>query len=220
MSWYVDLAIVLPALVIGLAAQWWVRSIIAEADFVPSTRALAARAVAERLLMIAGVSGVTVETSDGGEMDDHYDGRSKVIRLSDPSSTSVAGLAIAAHEVGHAVQESERAVAFRLRSVFAPVAAVASVGWLVLIFIGVFFGIVGLIHLAVMLFGAVAAFHLVTLPVEIGASRRAMAMVRAGGLVTVEEERIVRRVLRAAAMTYLATALISIVQIIGFLGEE
>jgi Zn-dependent membrane protease YugP len=221
MNWYVDLAIAIPALILGAAAQGWVRHVVAEADAVPTAAGLSALLVAQRLLVSSGVQGVSIDTADE-EFGDHYDAREKRICLWDAGSRTVAAAAIAAHEVGHAVQDAEGATSFRLRTAIAPVAAVASVGWFVLIVVGMMFGLVGLVHLAVLLFAAVAAFHLATLPVELGASRRAMALVRSGGLITAEEERIVRRVLLAAALTYLTTALISIAQIVEllFVGEE
>ena len=217
MSWYVDLAIALPAIALGLATQGWVRHVVAEADRISASASLPAWSIARRLLASAGVHGVSIAAAEGGELDDHYDGRTKMIRLESPESSSVAALAIAAHEVGHAMQEAEGAIPFRLRAVFAPVAAIASVGWLVLVFIGIVFGLIGLVHLAVMLFASVAAFHLATLPVEVGASRRAMVMLRGNALVTEEEERVVRRVLTAAALTYVAVALISIAQVLELL---
>jgi len=221
MNWYVDLAIAIPALILGAAARGWVRRVVAEADAVPTAAGLSGLRVAQRLLVASGVHDVSIDSADE-EFGDHYDAREKKIRLWDGGSSTVAAAAIAAHEVGHAVQDAEGATSFRLRTAVAPVAAVASVGWFVLTIVGMMFGLVGLVHLAVLLFAAVAAFHLATLPVELGASRRAMALVRSGGLVTAEEERIVRRVLLAAALTYLTTALISIAQIVEllFVGEE
>ena len=222
MNWYVDLAIAIPALVLGAVAQWWVLHVIAKADSILTTEPYSVQEVAQRMLASAGIHDVWIQELPGVELDDHYDGRTKRIQLSDTRSSSVAALAIAAHEVGHAIQDAEGAVSFRFRTAIAPVAAVASVGWLVLVFIGLFLGLAGLVHLAVILFAAVAVFHLATLPVELGASRRAMELVRGGGLVTLEEERIVRRVLTAAALTYAAAALVSIAQILQlmFLGGE
>ena len=221
MNWYVDLAIAIPALILGAAAQGWVRHVVAQADAISSAAGLSAFNVAQRLLRTSGVHGVSIEEA-GEEFGDHYDGRAKRVRLWDARSSTVAAVAIAAHEVGHAVQDAEGSFTFRLRTAFAPVAAVASVGWLVVIFIGAIFGLVGLVHLAILLFAIVAVFHIATLPVELDASRRALALVRIGGLVTPEEERIVRRVLTAAALTYVATALIAIAQLLELLfsGEE
>lgn len=222
MSWALDLGVAIPALAIGLVAQWWVRHAIAEADEVPTSAGVSGRVVAHRLLLTAGVGGVSVDSSQAGELSDHYDGRNKVIRLADADSATVAAVAVAAHEVGHASQDADGSAMFRLRSAIAPVAAVASVGWVVLVFFGFLLGIAGLVHLAVLVFATVAAFHLVTLPVEIQASRKALKLVRAAGVVSAEEQTIVRKVLAAAALTYLAAALVSVAQIIEFLfmGEE
>lgn len=222
MSWLLDLGIMIPAFLVGAAAQWWIRHVVSEVDEVPSSTGVSGRVAAERLLAIAGITGVAVGPSEDGELSDHYDGRKRTIRLADPDATSVAAVAVAAHEVGHAVQDRDGTAAFRMRTAMAPVAAVASIGWLVLVFFGFLLGIAGLVHLAVLVFGAVALFHLVTLPVEIQASRRALVLVLTDGLATQAEERIVRRVLRAAALTYLAAALVSVAQMVQFLfmGEE
>ena len=221
MNWYVDLASALPAIALGLATQGWVRHVVAEADRISASASLPAWSTARRLLASAGVHGVSIAAAEGGELDDHYDGRTKMIRLENPESSSVAALAIAAHEVGHAMQDAEGAIPFRLRSALAPLAAAASIGWFVLIAIGIFFGLVGLVHIAVLVFAAVAAFHLVTLPVELGASQRALALIQDAGLASADEERVVRRVLRAAAFTYVAVALVSIAQLVELLlGDE
>lgn len=222
MSWAMDLGIVIPAFLVGLAAQWWVRHVLAEAEEMPSSLGVSGRRTAERLLRAAGISGVAIEAAPDEELGDHYEGRLKTIRLLDADAATVASIAVAAHEVGHAAQDAARSAIFRVRGAIAPVAAIASVGCLVLVFFGFLLGIAGLIHVAVLLFAAVAVFHLVTLPVEIDASRRALVLLSAGGLVTESEERVVRRVLVAAALTYVATALISIGQVVEFLfmGEE
>ncbi len=134
MSWYVDLAIALPAIALGLATQGWVRHVVAEADRISASASLPAWSIARRLLASAGVHGVSIAAAEGGELDDHYDGRTKMIRLENPESSSVAALAIAAHEVGHAMQDAEGAIPFRLRSALAlRRRGIASIGWFVLI---------------------------------------------------------------------------------------
>ena len=152
--------------------------------------------MAQRLLASASFAGVSVEESPDGELSDHYDGRQRVIRLADPESTSIAAIAVVAHEVGHAVQHAERSGAFRVRAALAPAASIASAGWLILATVAILLGF-GLLHAAVLLFAMVVVFHIVTLPVEVQASRKALGMVRAGGLITPAEERLVRRVLTA-----------------------
>ncbi len=126
---------------------------------------------------------------------------------------TVASMAIGAHEVGHAIQHAKAYAPFRLRSAMWPAVAFASNAWLILLLIGAFMGALGLIQLAVVLFAVVVVFQLVTLPVEFDASRRAMAQLGSLGLVTTGEKAGAKKVLTAAAMTYVAAALAAVAQL-------
>ena len=204
----------------GLLAQGWVRRAVARGLAVPAT--LTGAEAAHQLLARHGAMGVRVEPSPDGPLSDHYDPRTQVIRLSDQiyNQRSAASVAIAAHEAGHALQHHTAHTLFRIRGAIAPAAMVASQLWVVPLMLGVFAGYVGLIWVAIALFSAVLLFHLVTLPVEIDASRRALRMLREEGLLTPDTAPAVRGVLTAAASTYLVAALTSIAMLIYLLGAR
>jgi uncharacterized protein len=138
-----------------------------------------------------------------------------VMRLSQPvgTSDSVAAVAVAAHETGHAFQDAKGDASFRLRSALVPAFSLASQWWMGVFFLGAVAGSAGLIKIAAALFLAVVAFSIVTLPVEIGASRRALSMMTSQGILMPAEVPVARRVLRAAALTYVVAALASIYQL-------
>jgi Zn-dependent membrane protease YugP len=126
----------------------------------------------------------------------------------------VAAVAVAAHETGHAFQDAKGDASFRLRTAMVPAVGFASNWWMMVLILGIFSRSVGLIQIAVALFAAVVAFSLVTLPVEIGASRRALSMMTSQGILTPAEVPVARKVLTAAALTYVVAALSSIYQLI------
>jgi Zn-dependent membrane protease YugP len=138
------------------------------------------------------------------------------MRLSQPvgNSTSIAAVAVAAHETGHAFQDAKGDAAFRLRTAIVPVASFASNAWFYVLLAGAFTGALGLVWVAFAMFAAVVAFSLVTLPVEFGASRRAMQMMTAQGILTPAEVPVARKVLTAAAMTYVVAALAAVYQLV------
>lgn len=210
---YVTLALI--PIGLGFAAQFWMRRTFAHAAAIPSALGLRAAEAAGRLLGGSGCAGVRVETVEG-ELTDHYDPRARVIRLSEAvaSSSSLGALAVAGHEVGHAAQDQSRDRAFRLQRFFGPVAAFCSYGWLVAIGAGLVLESAGLLGLAVLLFGAVAAFHVAMLPVELDASRRALSLLEAQGILVTAELPTAHKVLRAAALTYLVAALTAITELL------
>ena len=171
--------------------------------------------VARQILDRNGLHDVPVETSPGGPLSDHYDPRHKSVHLSEPvyGGRSVASTAIAAHEVGHAIQHAKAYGPFRARAALWPVVAFASNAWFFLLLIGMFAQVLGLIQLAILLFAVVVLFQLVTLPVEFDASRRALAQVNDLGLLVQSESQGARKVLTAAAMTYVAAALAALSQL-------
>jgi hypothetical protein len=158
---------------------------------------------------------VPVETSPGGPLSDHYDPRQKSVHLSEPvyGGRAVASTAIAAHEVGHAIQHAKAYAPFRLRSAMWPAVAFASNAWIFLLMIGAFAQLFGLVTFAIILYAVVVLFQLVTLPVEFDASRRALGQLNDMGLVTAGESQGARKVLTAAAMTYVAAALAALTQL-------
>ena len=171
--------------------------------------------VARQILDRNGLQNVPVETSPGGPLSDHYDPRQKSVHLSEPvySGRAVASTAIAAHEVGHAIQHAKAYAPFRLRSAMWPAVAFASNAWIFLLMIGAFAQLFGLVTFAIILYAVVVLFQLVTLPVEFDASRRALTQLNDMGLVTAGESQGARKVLTAAAMTYVAAALAALTEL-------
>lgn len=201
------LVFALPPLLLGLWAQWRVHSAVNRYSEVVTAYGLTGAEVARRLLDAAGLHHVQVEPVPG-HLTDHYDPRTKTLRLSEAvySAPTVAATGIAAHEMGHALQDAQNYGPLVLRSAMVPTVQFGS--WLgpLLFMIGLFTNMIGLAWLGLLLFGAVAAFTLVTLPVEYDASRRAKALLHAHGLVSRAELRGVDAVLDAAALTYVAAA--------------
>jgi Zn-dependent membrane protease YugP len=211
LTYYLLFAI--PPMIVGFLAQQWVVRTFNEASKIRTASGLTGTEVCRRLLDSGGLQ-VGIEQI-GGRLSDHYDPRAKVMRLSEPvaKSDSVAAVAVAAHETGHAFQDAKRDASFRLRSAIVPVVGFASNAWFYVLLAGFFTGVAGLYWVAVALFAAVVAFGLVTLPVEFGASRRAMSMLTAQGIITPAEAPVARKVLTAAAVTYLVAALVGVYQI-------
>jgi Zn-dependent membrane protease YugP len=204
----------IPPLILGLIAQQWVNRQFNEGSKVRTSSGMTGAQVCRRLLESGGLN-VGIE-SIPGQLTDHYDPRAKVMRLSQPvgNSDSVAAVAVAAHETGHAFQDAKGDASFRLRTAMVPAVGFASNWWMMVLILGIFSRSVGLIQIAVALFAAVVAFSLVTLPVEIGASRRALSMMTSQGILTPAEVPVARKVLTAAALTYVVAALSSIYQLI------
>lgn len=214
-SWGLYFVFLIPPLVIGFAVQAWLKKTVARNMQVEVMNGLTGAEIARQILDRNGLQDVPVDTSPGGPLSDHYDPRKKSVHLSEPvySGRSVASSAIAAHEVGHAIQHEKAYAPFRLRSALWPAVAFASQAWLFLLMIGLFAQIAGLMTFAIILYAVVVLFQLVTLPVEFDASRRAMAQLNDLGLVTAGESQGARKVLTAAAMTYVAGALAALSQL-------
>lgn len=195
----------LPALILALAAQAWVRSAYNKYLQKPNASGLTGAEATRRMMRTANLH-LNVEGTSG-TLSDHYDPRSNVLRLSRAvaNRASIASLAIAAHELGHAQQDAQNYLPMRVRSGLVPVVNFTS--WLgpILFLVGLWLDFTGLAWLGVMAFGAAAVFALVTLPVELNASRRGLQLLEESGvIVNQQEKRQARRVLIAAAMTYVA----------------
>ena len=200
------LVFALPALLLAFYAQFKVQSAYRKYLRVRNQRGLTGLKAARYLLLANGLGHVSVEGTRG-YLSDHYDPRSKILRLSSQvaQSESVAALGIVAHEVGHATQDAQEYVPLRLRSGLVPVVNFGS--WLgpILFFIGLLMGYIKLAWVGVLFFAGAAVFALITLPVELNASRRALQMLTANGfVVTSQEAKGVKQVLDAAALTYVA----------------
>ena len=217
----IDLALGIPALLVIVAGYGWVHSAYKRASFVMPTNSTTVQDVTEALLGAGGAHGVRLRTAEGRELEAHYDPRSRIIQLSTDivKSNSVAAIAVAAHEAGHAIQHAEGDRMFGVRAALAPAAFVASYGWGVVFGIGVWFQSIGLVHAAIAVFAGIVLFELVTLPVEIGASRRATELLAEGGFLSESELGVARSVLRAAAFTYVAALMASLLQLLRLLLE-
>lgn len=180
-----------------------------------SVRGLSAEQVAQRILNGAGIHDVRIERVRGS-LTDHYAPNEKVLRLSDSvyGSTSVAAIGVAAHECGHAIQHAVGYGPLKLRSLAVPIANIGSkLSWPIII-IGLVLGLTGLAQVGVFLFTFVVLFQLITLPVEFNASSRALKVLEGGNMLTDDELRGASKVLRAAAMTYVASLLAVILQLL------
>ncbi len=204
-----------PAFLLMLAAQWYVSSAFKKWSRVPLRANLSGAEAAERLIRYGGLYGVRVEAVQG-MLTDHYDPRSKVLRLSPQvyQGRSVASVAVAAHELGHALQDQEGYAPLKLRGMMVPAVNIGSyLGW-ILIFIGLILNFLQLAVVGLVVFSLGAVFALVTLPVELNASARAKRLLRETGIVQTEEEAMgVNRVLNAAALTYVAALVTALLQV-------
>jgi Zn-dependent membrane protease YugP len=220
------LVLFIVTLVISGAAQLFIRSQFGRYSGVRNSAGLTGVQVGERLGRgiqfggtPAGSPGLSFKIVPG-DLSDHFDPRTKEIGLSEKvaSRDSVAAMAVTAHEVGHAQQDAEGSVAMRARAFLVPAVTFSPTLSYILIFMGLIFNLTGLFWLGIVVFGLMVLFSVLTLPVEIGASRRALVMLRENGLIANEQdEQGVRRVLTAAAMTYVAAAVTSILTLLYYL---
>ena len=212
------LLLFIPPLILGALGQMWVKRAFADGSKVHAASGMTGAQVARRMLESGGLD-VGIE-SIGGSLSDHYDPRAKVMRLSQPvgNSDTIAAVAVAAHETGHAFQDARRESMCRMRGSLAPAVGFASQAWFPLVMIGAFTSAGGsaaspLILIGAAIFAVTVVFQLVTLPVEFGASRRAMQMLGAQGILMPEELPVARKVLTAAALTYVIGTLIAVYQL-------
>ncbi len=213
--------LVIVGVVVSLIASSRVKSTFAEYSRVRSARGMTGAQAAQQILQQEGLYDVTVSRISG-DLTDHYDPATKTLRLSDSvyGSTSVSAISVAAHECGHAVQDQQDYLPLRLRTGIVPVANFgARLSW-PLIIIGLLIGGSGsriLIYIGIWLFVAVVAFHFITLPVEYDASARALKVLEASGILQGEENTYAKKVLGAAALTYVASAAAMSLQLIRLL---
>lgn len=209
------LALVLPAILIAMAAQIMVKTTFRRYASVFSRRSQTAAQVARQILDDNGLQAVRLERVSG-DLTDHYDPKANVIRLSDSvyNSASVASIGVAAHEAGHAVQHAVGYVPIKLRNAVLPVANIGSAAAMPIIVIGLLLSFEPLVSIGILLFSALVLFQLITLPVEFNASRRALATLRDSRILEGKELSGARRVLSAAAMTYVAAVLVSAMQLL------
>ncbi len=209
------LIFMLPAIIVSMVAQLSVKSTFAKYSRVRSQRNMTGAQAAYRVLQSAGVNGVNIQAVTG-ELTDNFDPRSNVINLSQDvyNDTSVAALGVAAHEAGHALQYAEHYIPLKLRSVMVPVTQVGSTLSLPIILFGYFFSFEPMITAGILLFSLVVLFSIVTLPVEFNASARAIRSLEASAVLSSEELSGAKKVLRAAAMTYVAATFTALWQLL------
>ena len=209
------LILVLPTVILSLWAQIMVKSTFAKYSRIPCRRSISGRDAAALLLRQNSISGVSIAPV-AGSLTDHYDPGSKVLRLSRPvfGQNSIAAVGVAAHETGHAIQHARHYGPLVLRGTLVPVANFGSAlgPWLAVA--GIFFALEPLITLGIFLYGGAVLFYLVTLPVEFDASARALSLLRSNNVLSQEELRGVRKVLTAAALTYVASALTALMSFV------
>jgi len=219
------------SIALGGAAQFYISSTFKKWSRVRSANGLTGAQVAETILSRNNISAQVAGTTKGtqavqvvqsrhGKLSDHYDPRTGTVALSEQvyGETTIAAAAVAAHEVGHALQTAHGYFPSKLRKAMVPVVSFGSnMAW-VFIFIGLFAGAMQLFYLGIAFFALAVLFQVVTLPVELNASNRAMVQLRQTNLLSTGELSGARKVLTAAAFTYVAAALISVLQLLYFLG--
>jgi Zn-dependent membrane protease YugP len=211
--WYIVL--VIPAVIFTMIAQFMVSSTFNKYSKLISRRGLTGMEAARKILDANGLHHVAIERIRGS-MTDHFDPRTNVICLSETvyDVSSVAAVGVAAHEAGHAIQYAKEYAPIKLRAAIIPVTRIGSMLAMPLFIIGLILASDALLLFGIALYSLVTLFQLVTLPVEFNASRRAMKALEATGYYTDEELDGARRVLRAAAMTYVAALAVSLLQIL------
>jgi Zn-dependent membrane protease YugP len=210
------LIFMIPAFALMGFASWYVRHAYSKWSQIRSSSGLTGHMAAQRLISTGNMYGVQVQGT-AGQLTDHYDPRDKTLYLSQgvDSSTSVAAVAIAAHELGHAMQDSEEYFPMKIRSALVPAVNIGSnLGW-ILILIGLMLRSPNLAWIGVIVFSGGALFALATLPVELNASARAKELLYSTGIIQTEEERRgVNQVLNAAALTYVAGLVTAVMQLL------
>ncbi|KUG03782.1 putative metal-dependent peptidase [hydrocarbon metagenome] len=211
------LIFILPALLLSIYAQYKVSATFKKYSQVRSSRGTTGADVAGTILRRNNMN-IRVEPV-AGSLSDHYDPRSKVVRLSESvyGSDSISAIGVAAHEVGHALQHRDRYGLLEIRHKLVPVTNFSSSASFPILLIGFFLNNLGMVYLGIILFSVVVLFHLVTLPVELNASRRAVALLSENGLVSGAELPGVKSVLGAAALTYLAATLSAVSSLLYYL---
>ena len=207
--------LIIVGMLLCLAASGNVSATYRKYSKIENSRGMTASEVAERILKGAGIGDVRIERIEG-ELTDHYDPKNKVVRLSEGvyHSTSVAAIGVAAHECGHVLQHYNGYLPIRVRNAIVPVVNFGSkLSW-PLILLGVLFGLTNLVDIGIILFTLVLLFQIVTLPVEFNASKRAISVIRDTGILYGDEITGAKKVLNAAALTYVAGVIATALQVL------
>ena len=213
------LLVIVVTLVLGLGSQAWIKRTYSKWSKVPVSSGMTGAEAARRMLDNNGLHNVGIDLIKG-ELTDNFDPRSNTLHLSQAvySGRTVAATAIACHEAGHAIQHATGYTPIRVRTAIVPVVSVASNIWIFLLLFGIFLNMMGLVWIGVIMYACVVVFQLVTLPVEFDASGRALRTISATMPLSHEQNEGAAAVLRAAAFTYVASALASLLQLLYFLG--
>lgn len=212
----IQMILYLAAVILVIWAQTKVKGVYEHYSRVPSEKHITGAQVARRILDSNGLHHVEVQMSQNGVLSDHFDPRTNVVNLSPKvyNEDSIASVAVAAHEVGHAIQFAENYSFIGIRNKLLPVAIVSgNLGWFVII-IGLISGFMPIFYIGLAMLGMIALFQLVTLPVEFDASGRALAILRNDGYLSEDEGADAKSMLRAAALTYVAALLATLMQIL------
>ena len=216
---YGYVSLVLVTLLIGCGATWWVNSRLRKYSRVPTATGLTGAQATQRMLEYYGIYNVSIRR--GREGDDYFDPKTNSITLGPDAydARTVTAIATACHEVGHACQYAEGYTPMKIRGAIVPVANIASNAWIFILILGIILNWAGLVNFAIILYAAVVLFELVTLPVEFNASNRALTYMSTTGL-PASEQAGAKSVLQACALTYVASALTSILQLLWLIGQR
>ena len=212
---YYYIILVIPAMILAFVAQAMVKTTYNKFAKVGNSRRITGAYAAQAVLTHYGINDVRIEQVSG-HLSDHYDPKAKVIRLSSEvfSGSSIAAVGIACHEAGHAAQHAENYVPIKIRNTLVPVCNIGSSLGIPLAILGYFLGFEPLITIGLLLYAAIAVFHLVTLPVEFNASHRAIKVIDETRLLYDDEIGGAKKVLTAAAMTYVASLVVAIANLL------
>lgn len=212
---YYYIILVVPAMILSIFAQINVKGTFKRYSNVRNSRSLTGAAAAQRVLSFYGITNVRIEQVSGN-LTDHYYPRANVIRLSTGvyAGSSIAAVGVACHEAGHAAQHAQNYVPIKIRNAILPIANIGSSCGIMLAVLGYFLSFSFLVNFGILLFAFVVLFQLVTLPIEFNASSRAVKVIDETGLLDSDEQRGAKKVLAAAAMTYVASLLVSIMSLL------
>jgi Zn-dependent membrane protease YugP len=216
--WDSTFLLLIPALILTIYAQQKVKSTYAKYNKIRSRRGLTGSEVAQHILQVNGLGNIPIEETQG-RLSDHYDPIKKVLRLSSENykGDSISALGVSAHEVGHAIQHSTSYLPLNIRNSILPVANFGSTLAWPLLLGGIIFSIPYLLDIGIILFTGAVLFQIVTLPVEFNASSRAIETLESGSFLDADEVLKARKVLNAAAFTYVAAAAVAVIQLIRLL---
>ncbi|MCL2632139.1 MAG: zinc metallopeptidase [Coriobacteriia bacterium] len=215
---YMYFVVLIASIVLGLGAQALINAQYSKYMKVPISTGLTGAQAARWMLDANGCSHIPIQMIQG-KLSDNFDPRTGIVSLSEAvyNGRTVAATAIASHECGHAIQHATNYAPTKARTLLFPVVNIANNLWVIVLFMGFALAMMELIWLAVVMFSCVLLFQLITLPVELNASARASAYISMGGYLPEHEVKGTRRVLNAAAMTYVAGALVSVLQLLRIL---